>query len=94
MAKIIGTSDAWKSVCLALNRANFKPEKPSDIQIFLEATKKEYALAKANATQEIQNKIEELKKDIEQRVKNFDTEIQRGRDEISTNLKSTQIALQ
>ncbi|MBK9925581.1 MAG: NERD domain-containing protein [Anaerolineales bacterium] len=93
MAKIIGTSDAWKSVCLALNRANFKPEKPSDIHVFLEATKKEHALAKANATQEIQNKIDELKKDIEQREKNFDIEIQRGRDEISVNIKSTQILL-
>jgi len=94
MAKIIGTSDAWKSVCLMLNRANFKAEKPSEIRDLLDVAKKEYALAKANAIQDIQNKIETLKKDVEQREKNFDTDVQKGKDEISTNFKLTRLTLQ
>lgn len=94
MAKIIGTSDAWKSVCLMLDSENLKPETPLDIHRFLEAAKNEYALAKAKETQDVRNKIDALKKDIELQENNYDTEVQRGLGEILASIESTQLALQ
>jgi len=93
MAKVIGTSDAWKSVCLELNRVNLKPIKPSEIHNFLEVAQKEYSQANANATQDIQNKIDALKNDIERREKNFDIDIKRGKDEIVVKIKSIHLEL-
>jgi len=94
MAKIIGTSGAWKAICLELNRANFKPEKPSEIHNFLEATQKEYTLAKSSAIQDVQNKIDGRKKEIEQHEKSFESEIQEYRDKISADIELIQIAIQ
>lgn len=94
MATIIGTSDAWKSVCLELNRINLKPDKPSDIHKFLRAAQEEYTLAKAKASQNIQNKIESLKNEIELREKNFDADIQRGTGKLVEEIKSANLTLQ
>lgn len=93
MAKIIGTSGAWKSTCVELNSAGFYPEKPSQIFDLLEIAKKEYALAKIKATQEVQNKIESLKKDASQLETSFESDIQRYRTEVSTEIELVQLAL-
>ena len=94
MAKIIRTSGAWKSTCLKLNRANFKPEKPAEIFGLLEVAKKEYALAKSNATQDIQNKIESLKKDLSQLEVSFESDIHKCQTEIYDEIELVQLALQ
>lgn len=94
MAKIIGTSGAWKFTCLELNRANFKPEKPSEIFGLLEIAKKEYALAKSSATQDIQNKIESLKKDLSQLEVSFESDIHKCQTEIYDEIELVQLALQ
>jgi hypothetical protein len=94
MATIIGTSDAWESVCLELNRINLKPDKPSEIYKFLEIAQEEYNLAKVKATQEIQNKIESLKKDIELRETNTDADIQRGKGKLVEEMESATLILQ
>lgn len=94
MAKIIGTSGAWKSICLELNRVNLKLEKPADLHGFLEAAQKEYTLAKSKATQDVQNKIDGAKKEIEQHEKNFESDIQEYRDKISADIKLIQLAIQ
>lgn len=94
MAKIIGTSGAWKSTCLELNRVNFKPERPSEIFDFLETAKKEYVLAKSNATQDVQNKIESLKKDVSQLEASLESDIHKCQAEISAEIELVQLALQ
>jgi hypothetical protein len=94
MAIIVGTSDAWKSVCFELNRINLKPDNPSDIHKFLETAQEEYAQAKSKATQDIQNRIETIKQDIERREKNFDADIQRGKNELVENIGAGNLKLQ
>jgi hypothetical protein len=94
MAKIIGASGAWKSTCLELNRVNFKPEKPSEIFNFLETAKKEYALAKSKATQDVQNEIESLKKEISQLEASLQGDIHKCQNEISTEIELVQLELQ
>lgn len=84
MAKIVGISGAWKSICVELNSAGFYPEKPSEISRLLEIAQKEYELAKINAAQEVQNKIESLKKDASQLKISFGSDIQRSRAPAST----------
>jgi hypothetical protein len=93
MAKIIGTSGAWKSVCVELNSAGIYPENPSQISNMLEFAKKEYATAKTNATQEIKNKIESLKTNVNQLETSFESDVKRCRAEISAEIESVQLAL-
>jgi ubiquinone biosynthesis protein COQ9 len=94
MAEIIGTSGAWKSTCLELNQLNFKPERPSEIFGFLETAKKEYALAKSNATQDIQNKIESLKKITDQLESSLEDDIHNCQAEIFAKIELVQLELQ
>lgn len=94
MPTLIGTSDAWKSVCLELGRINLKPDKPSDIHKSLETFKEEYTQAKVKATQDIENKIDTIKQDIERHENNFDVDIQRGKSELDERIKSTKLKLQ
>jgi hypothetical protein len=94
MANIIGTSGAWKSACLELNRENFKPEKPSEIFGFLEIAKKEYALAKTNATHDVQNEIDTLKRTISQLETSLESDIHKHQSEISAEIELVQLTLQ
>jgi len=94
MATIIGTSDAWKSVCLELNRINLRPDKPSDIRKFQIFAQEEYKQAKAKATQDIQNKVKTIKQDIDRREKNFDVDVQRGKNELVERINSANLKLQ
>lgn len=94
MAKLLGTSGAWRSICSELNQASFKPEKPSDIYDFLKATQKEYALAKSNAAQDVKDKIALLKKDVESHEENFESNVQSRRDKISAEIDLDQLAIQ
>jgi len=94
MAKIIGTSGAWKSICLVLNQVNLKPERPSEIFEFLETAKKEYALAKTKATQDIQNEIESLKNGVNQLETSLEVDIHNCQAEIFAEIELVQLALQ
>lgn len=94
MAKITGTSGAWKSICLELNNAGFYPEKVSEISYLAEKAKKEYELAKSNATTEIKNKIESLKKDLLQFETSLESDVKKCRAELSTDLELAQLAIE
>jgi hypothetical protein len=93
MARIVGTSGAWKSICAGLNNASFYPEKPSEISRLLESAQKEYALAKINATQEVQNRIESLKKDVSQLQNSYESNVQKHKAEIGFEIELIQLAL-
>jgi len=94
MAKIIGTSGAWKSTCIDLNSAGFYPEKPSEISRLLEIAQKEYALAKTNATEDVYNKIESLKKEVIQLETSLESDIRKCQAEIYVEIELVQLALQ
>lgn len=94
MAKIIGTSGAWKSICLELNNAGFYPEKISEISSLAEKATKEYELAKTNATSEIKNKIESLKKDLLQFEISLESDVEKCRTKISIDLELAQLAIE
>ena len=94
MAKIIGTSGAWKSICLVLNQVNLKPERPSEIFEFLKISQKEYTLAKSNATQDVQDKIESLKNDVSQLEASLEIDIHNYRTKIFAEIELVQLTLQ
>ncbi|MBL8097989.1 MAG: NERD domain-containing protein [Anaerolineales bacterium] len=93
MAKIISMSGAWKSILKDLNNTGYYPEKPSEISNLLKKAKKELKDNEARANQQIQEKIEVLKKNLQELEKNFESELQKTRNQISNEIETVQLEL-
>lgn len=94
MAQIIGTSGAWKSICLELNRAGFHPEKISEIFGLLKTAQEEYGLAKDKNTKEIEDRIAALKTELNNLETSFEGNVKECRGKISAEIELAQITLQ
>jgi cellobiose-specific phosphotransferase system component IIA len=94
MAQIIGTSGAWKSVCIGLRTVGLYPEKLSEIAHMQKAAIEEYQLARNKNTQEIDNHIVLLKKELHNFETNLEDTIQEYRNKISAEIEFARRALQ
>jgi hypothetical protein len=94
MAKVIGTSRAWKSILSMLADVNLRVEYPREIKPLLDDLKKQFGEKLAEAREQIQQQLEPITAEVEIEKENIEKGSAGRLAELAENIHETQLTLE